>query len=79
MASPHDGRAPDYDDWALNADILVYYPVLDIALELSSMGIRVDENSLRTQLEKLAAQSAPNLAFQKAILNKETSLHYWRR
>ena len=40
---PHDGRAPDYDDWALNADILVYYPVLDIALELSSMGIRVDK------------------------------------
>ena len=40
---PHDGRAPDYDDWALNADIIVYYPVLDIALELSSMGIRVDE------------------------------------
>ena len=39
----HDGRAPDYDDWELNADILVYYPVLDIALELSSMGIRVDE------------------------------------
>ena len=43
---PHDGRAPDYDDWALNADILVYYPVLDIALELSSMGIRVDEEAL---------------------------------
>jgi len=42
----HDGRAPDYDDWALNADILVYYPVLDIALELSSMGIRVDEKAL---------------------------------
>ena len=40
----HDGRAPDYDDWELNGDILVYYPVLDIALELSSMGIRVDEN-----------------------------------
>lgn len=40
---PHDGRAPDYDDWTLNADIIVYYPVLDIALELSSMGIRVDE------------------------------------
>ena len=39
----HDGRAPDYDDWSLNADILVYYPVLDIALELSSMGIRVDK------------------------------------
>ena len=40
---PHDGRAPDYDDWSLNADIVVYYPVLDIALELSSMGIRVDK------------------------------------
>ena len=68
---PHDGRAPDYDDWALNADILVYYPVLDIALELSSMGIRVDENSLRTQLEKASCPERANLAFQKAILNKE--------
>ena len=47
---PHDGRAPDYDDWSLNGDIIVYYPVLDIALELSSMGIRVDENSLKKQL-----------------------------
>ena len=68
---PHDGRAPDYDDWALNADILVYYPVLDIALELSSMGIRVDENSLRTQLDKAGCPERANLAFQKAILNKE--------
>ena len=42
----HDGRAPDYDDWTLNGDIIVYYPVLDIALELSSMGIRVDEEAL---------------------------------
>ena len=47
----HDGRAPDYDDWALNADILVYYPVLDIALELSSMGIRVDKKALLSQLD----------------------------
>ena len=46
----HDGRAPDYDDWELNGDILVYYPVLDIALELSSMGIRVDEETLDLQL-----------------------------
>ena len=46
----HDGRAPDYDDWELNGDILVYYPVLDIALELSSMGIRVDEEALDKQL-----------------------------
>lgn len=67
----HDGRAPDYDDWALNADILVYYPVLDIALELSSMGIRVDENSLKTQLDKAGCPERAELPFQKAILNKE--------
>ena len=67
----HDGRAPDYDDWALNADILVYYPVLDIALELSSMGIRVDETSLKEQLEKAGCPERANLPFQKAILNKE--------
>ena len=49
---PHDGRAPDYDDWSLNGDIIVYYQVLDIALELSSMGIRVDEKALEEQLKK---------------------------
>lgn len=68
---PHDGRAPDYDDWKLNADILVYYPVLDIALEISSMGIRVDENSLKEQLEKANCLDRAALPFQKAILNKE--------
>ena len=68
---PHDGRAPDYDDWELNADILVYYPVLDIALELSSMGIRVDEESLARQLEKAGCPERAKLPFQKAILNKE--------
>ncbi len=68
---PHDGRAPDYDDWTLNADILVYYPVLDIALELSSMGIRVDEKSLLEQLNKAGCPERAELAFQKAILNKE--------
>ncbi len=67
----HDGRAPDYDDWQLNADIIVYYPVLDIALELSSMGIRVDEESLRTQLEKAGCTERAQLPFQKAILEKE--------
>lgn len=67
----HDGRAPDYDDWALNADILVYYPVLDIALELSSMGIRVDAESLRYQLEKSGCEDRAELPFQKAILNNE--------
>ena len=68
---PHDGRAPDYDDWELNADILVYYPVLDIALELSSMGIRVDENSLKSQLEKAGCPERAELPFQKAILEKK--------
>lgn len=68
---PHDGRAPDYDDWQLNADILVYYPVLDIALELSSMGIRVDAKSLADQLKKANCEDRANLPFQKAILNDE--------
>ena len=67
----HDGRAPDYDDWALNADILVYYPVLDIALELSSMGIRVDEDALDRQLTEAGCDDRRELPFQKAILNKE--------
>lgn len=67
----HDGRAPDYDDWALNADIVIYFPVLDIALELSSMGIRVDENSLRTQLQKAGCEDRASLPFQKAILDRE--------
>lgn len=68
---PHDGRAPDYDDWQLNADILVYYPVLDIALELSSMGIRVDAESLADQLKKAGCEERASLPFQKAILNNE--------
>lgn len=68
---PHDGRAPDYDDWALNADIIVYYPVLDISLELSSMGIRVDENSLKEQLDKAGCPERANLPFQKDILEKK--------
>lgn len=68
---PHDGRAPDYDDWKLNGDIIVYYPVLDIALELSSMGIRVDEDSLREQLKISGCMDRAELPFQKALLNKE--------
>ena len=67
----HDGRAPDYDDWNLNADILVYYPVLDIALELSSMGVRVDAESLQRQLEIAGCPERANLPFQKAILEDE--------
>jgi aspartate--ammonia ligase len=68
---PHDGRAPDYDDWALNADIIVYYPVLDIALELSSMGIRVDKKAMLEQLEKAGCPERAELPFHKAILNEE--------
>lgn len=67
----HDGRAPDYDDWALNADIVVYYPVLDCALELSSMGIRVDKDALLSQLEKAGCPERAELPFQKAILADE--------
>lgn len=67
----HDGRAPDYDDWTLNADILVYYPVLDIALELSSMGIRVDKKALLEQLDKAGCPERAELPFQKAVLNEE--------
>ena len=68
---PHDGRAPDYDDWELNGDILVYYPVLDIALELSSMGIRVDEESLQRQLELAGCPERASLPFHSALLKGE--------
>ena len=67
----HYGRAPDYDDWSLNADIVVYYPVLDIALELSSMGIRVDKKALLSQLKKAGCEERKDLPFQKAIINEE--------
>ena len=63
--------APDYDDWSLNADIVVYYPVLDIALELSSMGIRVDKKALLSQLKKAGCEERKDLPFQKAIINEE--------
>ncbi len=65
----HDGRAPDYDDWTLNGDIVVYYPVLDIAFELSSMGIRVDEEALVRQLNERGCPERAELPFHKAILD----------
>ncbi len=71
---PHDGRAPDYDDWNLNGDIIVYYPVLDIALELSSMGIRVDADSLRRQLAIAGCPERAELPFQKAVLEDRLPL-----
>ncbi len=69
--APHDGRAPDYDDWTLNGDIIVYYPLLDIALELSSMGIRVDEEAMEKQLKESGCEDRRELPFHKALLNGE--------
>ena len=66
---PHDGRAPDYDDWSLNGDIMVYNPVLDAPLELSSMGIRVDEDALIKQLELAGCPERRELLFHKALLD----------
>jgi len=70
----HDGRAPDYDDWALNGDILLYYPVLDCAFEISSMGIRVDPKSLDSQLTIAGCDDRRALPFHKMLLNGELPL-----
>ena len=70
----HDGRAPDYDDWSLNGDILFYNEVMDCALEISSMGIRVDEKALDEQLEKADCNHRRTLAFHKMLLNGELPL-----
>ena len=68
---PHDGRAPDYDDWNLNGDILIDYPLLDTCVEISSMGIRVDAETLRRQLEISGCMERAALPFQKALLQGE--------
>lgn len=65
----HDGRAPDYDDWQLNGDILVYYEILGIAMEISSMGIRVNKESLLSQLEKANCMDRIDLPFHKALID----------
>lgn len=66
---PHDGRAPDYDDWTLNGDILVWNPVLERAFELSSMGIRVDAAALDRQLTAANCNQRRELPFHKMLLN----------
>ena len=71
---PHDGRAPDYDDWELNGDILFYNEVLDRAFEISSMGIRVDEKSLARQLKISGCEDRGALPFHKMLLNGELPL-----
>ena len=68
---PHDGRAPDYDDWDMNCDILVWYPVLERSIELSSMGIRVSPESLARQLKISGKEDRAALPFHKALLNGE--------
>ncbi len=67
----HDGRAPDYDDWQLNGDIIVWNETLSRAYEISSMGIRVSEESLLTQLEKRGVSEMATLPYHTAILNKQ--------
>jgi len=67
----HDGRAPDYDDWSLNGDILIYYPLFDRAVEVSSMGIRVDAEALRRQLAIRNCPERAEMPFQKSLLNGE--------
>lgn len=67
----HDGRAPDYDDWSLNGDILLWYPILNKAVEMSSMGIRVDEDALLRQLRIAGCEERKELAFHKALLEGE--------
>lgn len=67
----HDGRAPDYDDWDLNGDILVWNPILEQGFELSSMGIRVSEESLAIQLKLANKEERKELKFHKALLAKE--------
>jgi aspartate--ammonia ligase len=80
---PHDGRAPDYDDWSsetingfmgLNGDILVWNPILNLAFELSSMGIRVDKDALLKQLELSGQNARKDLLFHKRLINNELPL-----
>ena len=72
--SKHDGRAPDYDDWTLNGDLVLYYPVLDRAFELSSMGIRVDAAALTRQLSDAGLTERAVLPYHKSLLEGELPL-----
>ena len=71
---PHDGRAPDYDDWNLNGDLLFWHEPLGVALEISSMGIRVSPESLDRQLTEAGCDSRRELPFHKMLLNGELPL-----
>lgn len=71
---PHDGRAPDYDDWSLNGDLLFWHEPLEIAMELSSMGIRVDSQALKEQLEKANAQDRMKYEFHQQVMDETLPL-----
>ena len=71
---PHDGRAPDYDDWNLNGDLLYYCPTLDCSIELSSMGIRVDSETLDKQLTLSGHDARRKLSYHQMLLNGELPL-----
>lgn len=71
---PHDLRAPDYDDWKLNGDLFLYHEVLDMALEISSMGIRVDKTSLLSQIEKSNCSERLSYDFHKQIISEQLPL-----
>ena len=71
---PHDGRAPDYDDWSLNGDLLFWHETLGLALEISSMGIRVDPESLDRQLTLAGCDSRRELPFHKMLLDGQLPL-----
>ena len=71
---PHDGRAPDYDDWELNGDIMFFNERLDRAFEISSMGIRVDEESLDRQLRERGCDDRRTLPFHRMLLAGELPL-----
>lgn len=71
---PHDLRAPDYDDWSMDGDLMFYHEVLDMALEISSMGIRVDKTALLTQIEKAGKQERLQYDYHKAIISGELPL-----
>ncbi len=70
----HDGRAPDYDDWTLNADIVFYNPVLDASIEISSMGVRVDPEAMERQLKTANCEYRRKLPFHKQLLAGELPL-----
>ncbi|MEG0778142.1 MAG: aspartate--ammonia ligase [Oscillospiraceae bacterium] len=72
--APHDGRAPDYDDWSLNGDILFYYEPLGCAMEISSMGVRVDPEALDRQLTLSGCDNRRELMYHKALLAGELPL-----